>query len=148
MAVARAVWWALAVVALSFTAWFGTWPMVDVSLSCSKSGELYLEGGRSSWGCTDSIVDVVGLWPLVVLGVVLAVPPVAAALTRRQWVSWLAVAALVGVSIAGLVHWSSHWMARLFAAPMAAVGLVAATAHQGARGGGQAGNAAAVADSR
>ncbi|WP_245547627.1 ABC transporter permease [Nocardia brevicatena] len=126
----RAVWWALAVVALIFTAWVGTSPMAGVSLSCAKSGELYLDGDRSSLQCDDSIVHVLGVWPLLCLGLLLATPPVVAALAMRGWVSWLVVAALVGLSITGPANWSSHWRLLLFAAPMAALGLVAATVQQ------------------
>ncbi|MGW6376361.1 ABC transporter permease [Rhodococcus sp. NPDC055112] len=133
MSIPRAAWWALAVAALGFTAWVGTLPMADLSLSCAKTGELYLDGGRSSLHCDDSIVHVLGVWPLVCLGLLLVTPTVVAALAMRGWVSWLAVAALVGLSIVGLANWSSHWIALLFAAPMAALGLITATVQQVAR---------------
>ncbi|MFE3289110.1 nitroreductase/quinone reductase family protein [Rhodococcus sp. NPDC059234] len=126
----RAVWWSSAVVALVFSAWVGTSPMAGVSLSCSKSGELYLDGVRSPLQCDDSIVHVLGVWPLLCIGLLLATPPAVAALALRGWVSWLVFAALVGLSIAGLANWSSHWLLLLFAAPLAAVGLVAATVQQ------------------
>jgi hypothetical protein len=129
----RAVWWVLAVVALGFAAWIGVQPMATVSLSCAKGGELYLSGGRSSLQCDDSIVHVLGVWSLVCVGLLLVTPPAVAALAMRGWVSWLVVAALVGWSFVGLANWSSYWMALLFAAPMAALGSVAATIQQATR---------------
>lgn len=126
----RAVWWASVVAALAITTWVGTSPMADVSMSCSKMGELYLDGSRSAFQCDDSIVRVLGVCPLVGLGLLLAIPPVVAALAMRRWISWLVVAALVGLSIAGLVNWSSYWGSLLFAVPLAALGWVAATLQQ------------------
>jgi hypothetical protein len=123
--VSRAVWWALAVAALAFTAWMvPSLSMAEVSLSCSKIGE-----SQSFFRCDDRIVHVLGVWPLVGLGLLLATPPVVAALAMRKRVSWFAVAALVGLSIAGLVNWSStsYWGLLLFAVPMAVLGSIAAT---------------------
>lgn len=118
----RTLWWAAALVASAFTVWgAATWSMADISMSCAKIGE-----SGSSFGCDDSIVQVLGVWPLVGLGLLLATPPVVAALAMRQWVSWLIVAALAGLSIAGLVNWSSFWGSLLFAVPLAAIGWVAA----------------------
>lgn len=107
---------------MAFTVWVGaSWTMAEVSLGCSKTGE-----SGSSFRCDAHIVDVLGAWPLIGLGLLLASPPVVAALAMRKWVSWLAVAALVGLSIAGLANWSSFWGSLLFAVPLAALGLVAA----------------------
>lgn len=118
----RAVWWVSVGAALAFTVWVGaSWTMADVSLACSKTGE-----SGSSFRCDDHIVHVLGAWPLIGLGLLLAAPPVVAALAMRKWVSGLAVAALVGLSIAGLANWSSFWGSLLFAVPLAALGLVAA----------------------
>lgn len=122
----KAVWWAAAAVALVFTVWVGTAPMADVSLSCSKTGELFLDGGRSPFQCDDSKITVLGVWPLVALGLLLTSPPVVAALAMRRWISWLVVATLVGLSIAGLANWSSYWGSLIFAVPLAALGSVAA----------------------
>lgn len=73
----RAVWWALALAALAFTADVGTsWSIAEVSLSCSKIGE-----SQSYFRCDDRIVHVLGVWPLVGLALLLAAPPVVAALT-------------------------------------------------------------------
>ncbi len=117
----RAVWWVSVGAALAFTVWVGTsWTMAEVSLACSKTGE-----SGSSFRCDDRIIHVLGVWPLIGLGLLLSTPPVVAALAMRKWVSWLAVAALVGLSIAGLVNWTSFWGSLLFAVPLAALGLVA-----------------------
>ena len=118
------MWWALAVAALAFTAWtVPSMSMAEVSLSCSKIGE-----SQSFFRCEDRIVHVLGVWPLVGLGLLLATPPVVAALAMRKWVSWFAVAALVGLSIAGLMNWAStsYWGLLLFAVPLAVLGSIAA----------------------
>ena len=107
---------------MAFTMWVGTlWTTAEVSLACSKTGE-----SGSAVRCDDRIIDVQGIWPLIGLGLLLATPPVVAALAMRKWVSWLAVAALVGLSVAGLANWASFWGSLLFAAPLAALGSVAA----------------------
>ncbi|WP_458683338.1 ABC transporter permease [Prescottella equi] len=106
---------------MAFTVWVGTsWTMGEVSLACSKIGE-----SGSSFRCDDRIIHVLGVWPLIGLGLLLATPPVVAALAMRKWVSWLAVAALVGLSIAGLANWDSYWGGLMFAVPLAALGSVA-----------------------
>ncbi|UTM40133.1 ABC transporter permease (plasmid) [Rhodococcus pyridinivorans] len=118
----RAVWWASVLVALAFTVWVGiSWSMAEVSLSCSKIGE-----SQSWFRCEDRLVDVLGIWPLVGLGLLLVLPPVVAALAMRRRVSWLVVAVLVGVAIAGLANWTSLWGSLLFAVLLAALGAVAA----------------------
>ncbi len=126
----RAVWWASAVVALVITVWVGNSPMADVSMSCSKIGELYLDNGRTSFQCDDSIKHVLGVWPLVGLGLLLTTPPLAAALAMRRWVSWLAVAVLVGLSVSGIANWASYWRVLLFAIPLAALGWIAVVLQQ------------------
>lgn len=99
-------------------------------MSCSKFGELYLDDRPHSFQCDDSIIHVLGTWPLISLGLLLTMPPVVAALAMRKWVSWLAVAALVGFSIAGIANWASHWRTLLFAIPLAALGWIAVTLQQ------------------
>lgn len=110
--------------ALVFTVWVGTsWSIAEVSLSCAKIGE------DRNFRCDDRMVHILGVWPLVGLGLLLATPTVVAALAMRKWVSWSAVAALIGLSIAGLVNWAStsYWELLLFAVPLAALGAIAAT---------------------
>ena len=88
---ARSVWWALAVAALAFTAWNATsLTMLDVSMACSKIGE------SRSYQCGDRAIDVLGVWPLVGVGLLVATPPAVAAIAMRKSASWLAVAVLLG----------------------------------------------------
>lgn len=129
----RSVWWALALAALAFTAWSGTsMTMLDVSMACSKIGE----GG--SYQCSDRATDVLGVWPLVVVGLLLAAPPAVAAMAMRKWVSWLAVAVLVVLFITGvlLVTRDSYWDLSALALPMAVVGSIAASFQRTVPGGG------------
>jgi hypothetical protein len=99
---ARSVWWALAVAALAFTVWNATsLTMLDVSMSCSKIAE------ANSYQCGDRAIDVLGVWPLLGVGLLLATPPAAAAIAMRKSVSWLAVIALLGLFVAGLLSVTS-----------------------------------------
>lgn len=119
----RAIWWFLVVAVLAFTVWNAmSLKMFDVSMSCAKVGE----GG--SYQCGDRALDVLGVWPLIIVGLLLATPPVAAAIAMRRRVSLLAAAALVGLSIVGvlLTTDSSYWTLLVFALPMAARGSIAA----------------------
>ncbi|WP_415973453.1 ABC transporter permease [Rhodococcus sp. 077-4] len=120
----RSVWWALAVGAVAYTAWSGmSMTMFDVSMACSKIGE----GG--SYQCSDRAIDVLGVWPLVAVGLLLASPPAVAAIAMRKRVSWFAVSALVVLFLAGVVY-ATHdsYSDMLFLAlPMAVVGSIAAT---------------------
>ena len=126
----RALWWVLALAAVVFAVWSSISPISGVSLSCSKTGELGLDGDQASLQCDDSIVHVLGVWPLVQLGLVLAVPPVVAALAMRCWVSWLVVATLFVLTFVAIANWASFWVSLGFALPMALVGLVIATVQQ------------------
>ncbi len=95
--------------------------MADVRLACSKTGESF-----AAYRCEDRIVDVLGIWPVIGLGLLLTTPPVVAALVMRKWVSWVVVAALVGLSITGLANWTSFWGDLLYAVPLVVLGTVAA----------------------
>ncbi|PYE15968.1 hypothetical protein DFR67_109196 [Williamsia limnetica] len=123
----RVVWLGLAVVAVLFTVWTALSPAGGVSLSCSKSGQLGLEGSRAALNCDDSIVRVFGVWPLVQLGQLLAIPPAVAALVMKRWVSWLVVLTFLVLAFVAVANWTSFWVSLSFAVPMAAVGLVAAS---------------------
>ncbi|GAB6919593.1 hypothetical protein JCM9803A_00430 [Rhodococcus erythropolis] len=68
-----------------------------------------------------------GVWPLVSLGLLLTAPPVVAVLAMRKLVSCFEVAALVGLSVVGMANWTSVWGSLLFAVPLAVVGSVAAS---------------------
>ncbi|EOM75591.1 ABC transporter permease [Rhodococcus rhodnii] len=128
MSIVRAVWWALAIAAVAFTAGTAISPVGDVSLSCAKTGSMPDDHGTTS--CTDSIVRALGVWPLVGLAAVLTIPPVVAAVSRRMWVSWAAVAILAVASAVGLTTWASFWGSLVIAAPMATLGAIAVAAHR------------------
>ncbi|WP_407727522.1 ABC transporter permease (plasmid) [Rhodococcoides fascians] len=120
---ARSVWWALAVAALTFTVWnAASLKMLDVSMACSKVGE------SSSYQCGDRAIDVLGVWPLVGVGLLLATPPAVAAIAMRKSLSWLAVIVLLGLFVAGLlsVTSDSYLQLLIFALPIAAVGAITA----------------------
>lgn len=122
----RAAWWALAAIAVAFTAWFGaTASMADISLECAKVGET-----AGEYRCGDRISAVLGVWPLVWLGLLLATPPAVAALAGRVWVSLLAVTALVVLAIIGLASWDHYWGTLLFAFPLAVLGAVVTAVQQ------------------
>ncbi len=119
----RSVWWAMAVAALALTAWNGlSLTMLDVSMSCAKTA------AGVSYQCSDRAVDVLGVWPLVVVGLLLASPPAIAAIAMRKLVSWIAVGALVVLFIAGvmLVTYDSYSDLLILALPMTVVGSVTA----------------------
>ncbi|PVY30546.1 ABC transporter permease [Williamsia muralis] len=122
----RAVWWSLALAAVIFTIWTAMSPAEGVSLSCSKSGELGLDGSQAALQCDDSILRVFGSWPLVQLGLMLAVPPAVAALAMKRWVSWLVVLTFGVLAFIAIANWASFWILLGFAVPMAAVGLLVA----------------------
>ena len=120
----RLVWWVLAVAAVGLAAWAGGSPVSGMSLSCSKTG--VFDDGQTSVQCDDSMVQVFGVWPLVLLGLLLVIPPVMAAMAMRWWVSWLVVAAFVGLLFVGLLNWTSFWGLLLIAVPLAVVGFLVA----------------------
>ncbi|SNT00053.1 ABC transporter permease [Rhodococcoides kyotonense] len=119
MVVVRTVWLLLAVAGVASAVMAADSPMMTVSLSCSKIGELSAEGAT----CDDRIIDVLGVQPLLILGASLAAPPLVAALAMRRWVSWLAVVALLALAFIGLANWTGFWRELLVALPMALVGL-------------------------
>ena len=121
---ARSVWWALAVAALAFTAWNATsLTMLDVSMACSKIGE------SRSYQCGDRVIDVLGVWPLVGVGLLVATPPAVAAIAMRKSASWLAVAVLLGLFVVGVfrITTDSYLNLLIFALPMAVLGAITAT---------------------
>ncbi|MDZ7929054.1 MAG: ABC transporter permease [Rhodococcus sp. (in: high G+C Gram-positive bacteria)] len=119
----RSAWWALAVAAVAFTAWGGmTSRMFDVSMSCSKIGE------AGSYQCSDRTIDVLGIWPLVVEGLLLAIPPALAAIAMRKRVSWFAVAALIVLFMVGVLRitYDSYGNLISLTLPMAVLGAIIA----------------------
>lgn len=119
----RAVWWVLAAAAVLVTVWSAhSLTMFDMSTACSKIGE------SSFYRCGDRAVDVLGVWPLVGVGAVLAAPPAAAAVAMRKSVSWFAVAALAALFVVGVLRIThdSYSNQFLFALPLAVVGAITA----------------------
>ncbi|OZC75370.1 hypothetical protein CH251_10295 [Rhodococcus sp. 06-462-5] len=94
--------------------------MFDMSMSCSKIGE----GG--TYECGDRAIDVLGVWPLIGVGLLLATPPAVAAIAMRKSVSWFAVVVLLGLFVTGLFRITSDSYTRLliFALPLAVIGSV------------------------
>lgn len=126
---ARAAWLILAGIAVVFTAWFAaTATMADIDLGCAKVAET-----GAAYECDDRIISVLGVWPLIWLGVLLTTPPVVAAIAGRVWVSCVSVAALVAVAIVGLANWTDLWGTLLFAFPLALLGAVVTAVHQARR---------------
>ena len=133
----RSVWWALAVAAVAYTAWSGmSMTMFDVSMACSKVGE------SGSYQCSDRAIDVLGVWPLVVVGLLLATPPAVAAIAMRKRVSWFAVAALVLLFVIGVlrVTYDSYSIMLVLALPMAVVGSITAAFQRTVPSGGRRSN--------
>lgn len=125
----RVVWSLMAVLALVYAVTSTREPMSTVSLGCSKTGRLDFDGAPEA-DCDTPIVEVLGVWPFVVLALLLCAPALVAALVMRRWSSWLAVAAYGGLSFAGVANWAGFWILLLVAVPMALVAVVLATVHQ------------------
>src|SRR5699024_1686091 len=107
----RASWWALAAIATAFSLWFGaTATMADVDMGCAKVAE-----SGADFRCDHRVSDVMGAWPLLGLGFLLATPPVVAAVAGRMWVSCVAVVVLIAVTAVGLANWTHFWGTLLFA---------------------------------
>lgn len=134
MPVLRASWWILAIAAVALTLWIGSSPIGDVSMSCGKIGELKLSGVPQNAQCSDSIWQVLGVRPMAFLGLSMTIPLVVAALAMRMWASWLAVVALLTVSIGGLVNWATYWGILLAAFPLAGIAFLLALVQLARRG--------------
>ncbi|MED5803037.1 hypothetical protein VX037_18595 [Gordonia sp. Z-3] len=129
MAKIRAAWTVLALLGVGLAVWAAFGPVESISMSCSKSGELYLPNMPTGATCDDPMYSVLGIWPLVQVGALLAAPPALAAAIMRCSVSWLAVAVLAVLSGFGLGHWSGFWGLLLACVPMTVVALVIAMCH-------------------
>lgn len=119
----------MAVLALVYAVTSTREPVSTVSLGCSKMGRLDFDSAPGA-DCDTAIVEVLGIWPFVVLALLLCGQAVVAALVMRRWSSWLAVAAYGGLSFAGVANWAGFWILLLVAVPMALVAVVLATVHQ------------------
>ncbi|MFT3661116.1 MAG: ABC transporter permease [Gordonia sp. (in: high G+C Gram-positive bacteria)] len=111
----RVSWIVLAGIALAYAVWTALGPAGRWSLGCRKMPDAT---------CDIPMYHAVGVWPLVVIGAVLAGPPALAALASATRVSWLMLGALVVVAFLGLVNWSEFWGSLLFAIPLLVMSFV------------------------
>lgn len=127
MTVIRAAWCGLTLLA-AYLAWSAVDSTVSsVSLSCRKTG---VYDPPSTVRCDDSLVSLVGVWPLLSIAATVVAPTVFAAVLMRPWVSWSVVVLLFAVSAVGVTHWSGLWGELLVAIPLGAVAVVIALAQQ------------------
>ncbi|RPA59460.1 hypothetical protein EF294_13310 [Gordonia oryzae] len=134
MVAVRCLWCLLAACALAFVIWAAYQPVGFVSMGCGKGGVLEETGTRPGATCEDSTFSALGPWPLIALGLALAVPPIGAAFVMRCWVSWLVVPAMLVVSFVGLANWAFFWgLLTLAGVPMAVLSLIIAGAHLGVK---------------
>lgn len=132
MKLVRAAWVALGVLALAFALWNAFEPAGWSSMSCGKIGELDEPGVRPGATCDDPVWSAYGVWPPVTLGVLLSAAPLVAVLVMRWWVSWIAIAALAGLTVYGLAHWTGFWgLLMVGGAPMTIAAIVIAASHLG-----------------
>ncbi|WHU46687.1 hypothetical protein QNM97_22360 [Gordonia sp. L191] len=134
MAAIRCLWCVLAVGALAFEIWAAFQPVGFVSMGCGKGNVLEETGTRPGATCEDSTFSALGPWPLIQLGLALAVPPIVAAIVMRRWVSWLVVPVMLVVSFVGLAHWTFFWLLLTLAGvPMAVLAIIIAGVHLGVK---------------
>ncbi|QRY63879.1 hypothetical protein JVX90_06640 [Gordonia sp. PDNC005] len=105
----RAAWMLLAVLGVADIVSRAFSEARNGAVSCGKTGEIYIEGVRSDAECTDTYVNVFGIWPLVQLGLVLLAPAIVAACVMRARVSVAATAAYMALIVVGVVNWADWW---------------------------------------
>lgn len=128
MTVIRAAWWGLTLLA-AYLAWSAVDSTVSsVSLSCRKTG--VYDDPPSTIRCDDSLISLVGVWPLLSIALTVVTPTVFAAVSMRPWVSWSVVVVLFVVSAVGVTQWEGLWGALLVAIPLGAVAVIIALAQQ------------------
>ncbi|NLE81195.1 MAG: hypothetical protein GX610_16750 [Rhodococcus sp.] len=117
----RVLWLLLALVGVGLAGWYGTAPMAAMFADCTK-----LVTVDNEHRCGLSVGEAYGWWRIVLFGLLVAVPPAAAAATGRQVVAWLAVGALVVLAVVGLLDFFGFWGFLVVAGPMALVAVVLA----------------------
>ncbi|MBJ7288921.1 hypothetical protein [Williamsia sp.] len=128
MTVIRAAWWGLTLLA-AYLAWSAVDSTVSsVSLSCRKTG--VYDDPPSTVRCDDSLISLVGVWPLLSITLAVVAPTVFAAVLMRPWVSWSVVVVPFVVSAVGVTHWSGLWGELLVAIPLGVVALIIALVQQ------------------
>ncbi|OBC05325.1 MULTISPECIES: hypothetical protein [unclassified Gordonia (in: high G+C Gram-positive bacteria)] len=130
----RVAWLAMAVAALGYAVACGFMPVGEVTVSCGKSGELSVAGAHAGATCEDSIFAALGPRRLIEMGVLLASPPLIAAVALRVWVSWLVVPAMAVLVFVGVANWADFWLLlSLGALVLLVASIVVATAHLAVR---------------
>lgn len=124
----RAAWLVLAAVAVAFTTWAASLSVSNISLSCSKTGRF--SDSNSGIDCGDSILHAQGVWPVILLGLLLVVPAVAAAVTVRRWVSWVATGGFAALFFVGVSHWSEFFGLLMAAGVLAIIAFLITLAQQ------------------
>lgn len=105
----RGVWFLLAALAIAHAVAAGRSPVATVSMSCAKIAEPEPSLVEDGLGCTDSLFTAVGMFPLTLLAVLLAAPPVVAGVVLTKRVSWLATGVLAALAVVGLLNWTGFW---------------------------------------
>ncbi|WP_197502394.1 MULTISPECIES: hypothetical protein [unclassified Gordonia (in: high G+C Gram-positive bacteria)] len=126
----RVVWIVAAVTAAAYAIYCGFIQVGEVTLGCSKGGELSVYDARPGATCEDSVFTALGPRRPVVLGLLLMTPPLIAAWALRIWVSWLVVPAMAVLIFVGIARWADFWLLLSFGALVLLVAsIVVATAH-------------------
>ena len=129
MVVIRAVWIALALLVVAVTIWVDTSPMSTVmGSSCGPEGVIPFGRVPGSTWCDDSVLHVMGVWPPVGLGLLLATPLMLAAVAMLRSVSWSVVVAFGILSFVGVANWATFWGQLMLAIPLTAIAVVVAGA--------------------
>ena len=124
------VWIVAAVTAAAYAIYCGFIQVGEVTLGCSKGGELSVYDARPGATCEDSVFTALGPRRPVVLGLLLMTPPLIAAWALRIWVSWLVVPAMAVLIFVGIARWADFWLLLSFGAlPLLVVSIVVALAH-------------------
>ncbi|WP_018180326.1 hypothetical protein [Jongsikchunia kroppenstedtii] len=121
MAMFRLFWLLLAGAAVALAMWAGTWPAEQ----CGP-----IPGGDLPERCSASNVRVLGVWPVIGLGVALVMPAAVAAAVMRISASWLAVAAYGVMPFVGIFNWWNYWGTLLCAIPLFLLGALFAFLQQ------------------
>lgn len=128
----RLAWSILTVFGVGGAVWQLLSPSGNYPLSCSKTGGLIEPGVPAEATCHTSVLEVISPWSAAVIALVVAAPPVVAALIHRVWMSWITIFLLLAVGAVGVGHWTSFWMILAVCAfPMAFVALIIASVHLG-----------------
>lgn len=99
---ARTIWLLSALASAILATWAGTSTLQGTELGCAKT-----HGSFRGHDCSETLVEVFGVWPFVALGVSLCATAIVAAAMDRLWVSWSALVVIAVVFLVGLMNWTS-----------------------------------------